>query len=75
MTNLGAKLQEDNNFSQNQNLHGLAHLLTPAKISEKALSTGRLLKLKLQEYDALKAEIKALKLEIETDHDHKPSNT
>jgi hypothetical protein len=29
----------------------------------------------LQEYEALSAEIKALKLEIQTDHDHKPSNT
>ena len=67
------------NFSQNQNKFGYAYLLTPAGISEKALLTGSFLKRKLQEYEALKAEIKALKLEIETDHsqnhDHKPSNT
>jgi len=63
------------NFSQNQNKFGYAYLLTPTGISEKALLTGRFLKRKLQEYEALKAEIKALKLEIETDQDHKPSNT
>jgi EPS-associated MarR family transcriptional regulator len=67
------------NFNQNQNKFGYAYLLTPSGISEKAVLTGSFLKRKMQEYDALKAEIKALKLEIETDHDHenehKPSNT
>jgi len=70
-----------NNFSQNQNKFGYAYLLTPSGISEKALLTGRFLNRKLQEYEALKAEIKALQLEIETDRDrdrdrdHVPSNT
>ena len=63
------------NFSQNQNKFGYAYLLTPTGISEKALLTGSFLKRKLQEYEALKAEIKALKLEIETDRDHKPRST
>lgn len=63
------------NFSQNQNKFGYAYLLTPTGISEKASLTGSFLKRKLQEYEALKAEIKALKLEIETGHDNKPSNT
>jgi EPS-associated MarR family transcriptional regulator len=68
------------NFSQNQNKFGYAYLLTPSGISEKVVLTGSFLKRKLQEYDALKAEIKALKLEIEADHNqtnsnHKPSNT
>ncbi len=67
------------NFSQNQNKFGYAYLLTPSGISEKALLTGRFLNRKLQEYEALKAEIKALQLEIETDRDrdrdHVPSNT
>jgi EPS-associated MarR family transcriptional regulator len=58
------------NFNQNQNKFGYAYLLTPPGISEKAVLTGSFLKRKMQEYDALKAEIKALKLEIETDHDH-----
>ena len=63
------------NFSQNQNKFGYAYLLTPTGISEKAMLTSSFLKRKLQEYEALSSEIKALKLEIETDQDHKPSNT
>jgi EPS-associated MarR family transcriptional regulator len=62
------------NFSQNQNKFGYAYLLTPSGISEKAVLTGSFLKRKLQEYETLRAEIKALELEIETDHDNKPSN-
>ena len=63
------------NFSQNQNKFGYAYLLTPSGISEKAVLTGSFLKRKLQEYDALKAEIKALKLEIDTKNGEKPSST
>ena len=63
------------NFSQNQNKFGYAYLLTPSGISEKATLTGSFLKRKLQEYEALKAEIKALKLEIDTENGQKPSNT
>ena len=53
-----------NNFSQNKNKFGYAYLLTPTGISEKAKITGSFLKRKLQEYEELKAEIDALKLEI-----------
>ena len=56
------------NFSQNQNKFGYAYLLTPGGISEKAVLTGSFLKRKLQEYEALKTEIKALKLEIESEN-------
>jgi len=63
------------NFSKNQNKFGYAYLLTPTGISEKAILTSSFLKRKLQEYEALSAEINALKLEIETDQDHKPRNT
>ena len=56
------------NFSQNQNKFGYAYLLTPSGISEKAKLTGNFLKRKLQEYEALKAEIKALKSEIESEN-------
>jgi EPS-associated MarR family transcriptional regulator len=58
------------NFSQNQNKFGYVYLLTPSGISEKAGLTSSFLKRKLQEYDALKAEIKALKLEIEIDSEN-----
>jgi EPS-associated MarR family transcriptional regulator len=63
------------NFSQNQNKFGYVYLLTPTGISEKASLTSSFLKRKLQEYEALKAEIKSLKLEIETDSGQNPSNT
>ena len=62
------------NFSQNQNKFGYAYLLTPKGISEKTAKTGSFLKRKLQEYEALKAEIKALSLEMETENDQNSSN-
>lgn len=62
------------NFSQNQNKFGYAYLLTPSGIAEKALLTGIFLKRKMQEYETLKEEIRALKLEIETDHGHEQRN-
>ena len=63
------------NFNQNQNKFGYAYLLTPSGISEKALLTGSFLKRKLEEYESLKAEIKALKLEIDTEKGEKPHST
>jgi len=64
-----------NNFSQNQNKFGYAYLLTPCGISEKAKLTGSFLKRKLQEYEALKAEIKSLKLEVDNENGEKLSKT
>jgi EPS-associated MarR family transcriptional regulator len=65
------------NFSQNQNKFGYVYLLTPSGISEKAVLTSSFLKRKLQEYEALKAEIKALKMEIEieSENEEKLRNT
>jgi EPS-associated MarR family transcriptional regulator len=63
------------NFSQNQNKFGYVYLLTPSGISEKAMLTSSFLKRKLQEYEALKAEIKALELEIGTENGEKSLNT
>ena len=63
------------NFSQNQNKFGYAYLLTPRGISEKAVLTGSFLKRKLHEYDELKAEIRALKLEMGNENGEKPPNT
>jgi hypothetical protein len=40
------------------------YLLTPSGIAEKSALTSRFLKRKLEEYDALKAEIEALQTEI-----------
>ena len=63
------------NFSQNQNKFGYAYKLTPSGISEKALLTGRFLKRKLEEYEALKAEIKSLKLGIDGEQREKPHSS
>ena len=62
------------NFSQNQNKFGYAYLLTPRGISEKAALTSSFLRRKMQEYEALRAEINALKLEIETENFNNPGN-
>ena len=63
------------NFSQNHNKYGYAYLLTPSGISEKAVLTSSFLKRKLEEYESLKAEIDALKLEIDAENGEKPRNT
>jgi len=61
------------NFSQNENKFGYAYLLTPSGISEKAMQSGRFLNRKLEEYEELKAEIKALKLKLVTKNGEKTS--
>jgi len=52
------------NFSQSKNKFGYAYLLTPVGMTEKALLTTRFLKRKMQEYQDLKAEIAALKIDV-----------
>ncbi len=51
------------NFQQSKNKFKYVYLLTPQGIAEKVLLTGRFLKRKMEEYDALKMEIEALKAE------------
>ncbi len=51
------------NFNQSKNKFGYVYLLTPQGVAEKALLTGRFLKRKMVEYEALKAEIEALSAE------------
>lgn len=48
------------NFNQSKNKFGYVYLLTPQGLVEKTLLTGRFLKRKMAEYEALKAEIEAL---------------
>lgn len=48
------------NFRRNPNKEAYIYLLTPEGVQEKAQVTLRFLKRKMQEYDALKAEIAAL---------------
>jgi EPS-associated MarR family transcriptional regulator len=52
------------NFANSKHHLGYAYLLTPAGIAEKGSLTSRFLKRKMQEYEALHAEIAALQAEI-----------
>ena len=57
------------NFSAARDKRRYAYILTPKGIAEKSALTGRFLKRKMAEYEALKAEIDALKVELEPDAD------
>ncbi len=52
------------NFQKSKNKFKYVYLLTPQGIVEKVALTSRFLKRKMEEYDALKAEIEALKAEV-----------
>lgn len=54
-------------FTSSQNKRRYAYILTPKGIAEKAAITKRFLERKIQEYDALKAEIEALRGELGDD--------
>jgi EPS-associated MarR family transcriptional regulator len=56
------------NFQNSKNKFGYVYLLTPQGIAEKVALTSRFLKRKMDEYDALKGEIEALKAEVAVDH-------
>jgi EPS-associated MarR family transcriptional regulator len=51
------------NFSHSKNKFGYVYMLTPGGIAGKAALTSRFLKRKMDEYEALRAEIEALELE------------
>jgi len=53
------------NFTAAQDKRRYAYILTPKGISEKAALTSRFLKRKMEEYEALKAEIDALQEELQ----------
>ncbi len=55
------------NFSQSKNKFGYVYILTPSGMAEKAAITHRFLQRKMAEYEALKAEIEALKSEAQND--------
>lgn len=52
------------NFSNSQHRWRYAYVLTPTGLAEKAALTGRFLKRKMAEYEALRKEIEALKSEL-----------
>ena len=61
------------NFTAAQDKRRYAYILTPKGIAEKAAITKRFLERKIQEYDALKEEIEALRDEL--GHDLVPDGT
>ena len=52
------------NFSYSKNKFGYIYVLTPTGIAKKAAITHQFLKRKMEEYEALRAEIEVLKSEI-----------
>ncbi|CAJ0809892.1 hypothetical protein LMG19087_00589 [Ralstonia wenshanensis] len=53
------------NFAHSKNKFGYVYVLTPSGLAEKAAITHRFLQRKMEEYEALRAEIEALKSEFE----------
>ncbi|MEN9762300.1 MAG: hypothetical protein RI906_2126 [Pseudomonadota bacterium] len=53
------------NFTHAKNKFGYVYVLTPSGMAEKAAITHRFLRRKMEEFDALKAEIEALRTELE----------
>ncbi len=56
------------NFAQSPNKLGYVYVLTPSGMAEKADITRRFLSRKQQEYEALTAEIEALRSEIDKEN-------
>jgi EPS-associated MarR family transcriptional regulator len=56
-------LVKANNFRNSKNKKGYAYLLTPRGIEDKAKITVQFLKIKIEEHEALKKEIKNLREE------------
>lgn len=53
------------NFANSKNKFGYVYVLTPTGIAEKAVITHRFLRRKMDEFEELKAEIEALRSEVE----------
>ncbi len=52
------------NFQNSRHKFKYVYILTPAGMAQKMAMTGRFLKRKMDEYEALKAEVEALRREI-----------
>jgi MarR family transcriptional regulator, temperature-dependent positive regulator of motility len=53
------------NFADSKNKFGYVYVLTPTGMAEKAAITHRFLQRKMDEYEAIKAEIEALRSEVD----------
>ena len=62
------------NFQSSQHKFKYVYVLTPTGIAQKIAMTGHFLKRKMEEYEALKAEIEALKSEVESLDSEKSKN-
>lgn len=58
------------NFRNSRNKMAYMYLLTPRGVKEKSLITERFLKLKIQEFQALEAEINSLRAEAQTSNQY-----
>jgi EPS-associated MarR family transcriptional regulator len=59
-------LLKTKNFANSKNKFGDVYVLTPTGMAEKAAITQRFLKRKMEEYEALKAEIESLGVGLRT---------
>jgi EPS-associated MarR family transcriptional regulator len=64
---MGKGLVKMKNFANSKNKFGYVYVLTPTGMAKKAIITHRFLRRKIDEYEALKAEIQALKAEAGED--------
>lgn len=62
---MGKGLVKMKNFANSKNKFGYVYVLTPTGIAEKAAITHRFLQRKMDDYETLKAEIEALRFEVE----------
>ena len=53
------------NFANSKNKFGYVYVLTPTGMAEKAAIARRFMQRKMEEYEALRAEIEALRSEVE----------
>jgi EPS-associated MarR family transcriptional regulator len=63
------------NFANSKNKFGYVYVLTPRGMAEKAAITQRFLKRKMEEYEALRAEIEVLKLDLGAGSEIEPELT
>jgi EPS-associated MarR family transcriptional regulator len=65
---MGKGLVKMKNFANSKNKFGYVYVLTPSGMSEKAAITQRFLKRKMEEYEALRAEIENLQRDVQPDN-------
>ena len=61
---IGRGLVKATNFGRSDNKLGYVYMLTPAGVKQKAKLAARFLSRKLEEYEALRQEIEALRIEV-----------